>query len=123
VRHERRNRNLQAEAPEGVPHRPSPHTSGIAGAGQRHSFYQVRPRRTRSAHTTSRGAGSLGYALADLQRAVEAEIEDAKTDLSHDLARALGAEFTVGEVNGARTVLALVLGALPCYIPTGRGAS
>jgi hypothetical protein len=63
---------------------------------------------------------AVGFAIEDLQRAIDAGIEAATRDLAEDLKIALGPDFTVGEFAGARTVLELILANLPARIGEGR---
>jgi hypothetical protein len=63
----------------------------------------------------------LEGAIADLKLGLESQVDAATGDLAGDLMRALGPQITVSEIEGARTILALMLAALPPKISLGPG--
>ena len=64
--------------------------------------------------------GFLEGAVEVLKLGLKSEVAAATGDLSGDLLRALGPAFTVGEMEGARSILELMLAALPAKIELGR---
>ena len=62
----------------------------------------------------------LEGAVEDLKLGLKSEVAAATGDLSSDLLRALGPAFTVAEMEGARSILELMLAALPPKIELGR---
>jgi hypothetical protein len=67
----------------------------------------------------SKAIGLLEGAITDLKLGLESEADAATGDPSGDLLRALGPSFTVGEMEGARSILKLMLAALPPEIKLG----
>jgi hypothetical protein len=61
----------------------------------------------------------LEHAISELKLGMESRRDTATGDLSGDLLRALGPEITVCEIEGARTILTLMLAALPPKIDLG----
>lgn len=57
----------------------------------------------------------IGCAVSALERGITAHTADAQRELGTTLLHALGSRVTVGEINGARRMLATVLDALPDY--------
>jgi hypothetical protein len=62
----------------------------------------------------------LEGAITDLKLGLKSGVDAATGDLSSDLLRALGPAFTVGEMEGARSILKLMLAAMPPEITLGR---
>jgi hypothetical protein len=58
-------------------------------------------------------AACIGIAIDDLERGIRGNVEAAQRDLSVEIITALGPGVTVGEVRGARKLLAILLDALP----------
>lgn len=67
-----------------------------------------------------RAIGLLEGAVADLKLGLRSGVDAATGDLSKDLLRALGPAFTVGEMEGARSILRLTLAAMPPEVTLGR---
>ena len=62
----------------------------------------------------------LEGAVENLKLGLKSEVAAATGDLSGDLLRALGPAFTVAEMEGARSILELMLAALPPKVELGR---
>jgi hypothetical protein len=62
----------------------------------------------------------LEHAISELKLGMKSRADAATGDLSADLLRALGPQITVCEIEGARTILALMLAAMPPKILLGR---
>ena len=62
-------------------------------------------------------------AIRDLKDGLRNSITAATDDLSKDLLRALGPAFTVAEMEGARSILELMLAALPAKNRVGQAAA
>jgi hypothetical protein len=57
----------------------------------------------------------LGLVIKELELGLQHEVDDATRDLSKDLLSALGPEITGYGIKGARSILELILAALPDY--------
>ena len=66
--------------------------------------------------------GVINAAIWYLEAGLRHETEEATRDLSSDLIRALDPLVSVAEIEGARTVLELILAALPPKVNLGRHA-
>jgi hypothetical protein len=64
----------------------------------------------------------LSLAIKELELGLKHEVDEATGDLSRDLLAALGPEITGYGIKGARSILELILAALPDYSGMGGAA-
>jgi hypothetical protein len=81
--------------------------------------YEIGQLENRKRVTTTHLTVFLGHIIAELERGLEHETDEATGELSDDLMAALRPNITVAEISGARSILELILAALPDYGPIG----
>ena len=77
---------------------------------------------SRSRTSRRKAIGVITGAISDLEAGLRHEAEEATRDLASDLLRALDPMISAAEIEGARTVLELILAALPPRVRLGRHA-
>jgi len=79
--------------------------------------YEIGQLENRKRVTRTHLIGRLGHIIVELERGLRHEAYEATGELSDDLMAVLGPNITGAEIMGARSILELILAALPDYGP------